>query len=183
MIPRLTDAEFFFKQDKKQPLDSFNERLKNVIFQAQLGSVYDKALRVSRLAAFIAERTEVSEMVRHALAFEQQGAKPRCPRRRGGSCHCFERHRISPGIRHRRVAGHAAGKSGTPPRGVTSHWPGRLAASFKTAGVCRLRAAWASKSAPSNNSRRQLSPALWRNCGQSCSTTMGAVKRAKKGRS
>ncbi|MFG3693525.1 glycine--tRNA ligase subunit beta [Stutzerimonas stutzeri] len=56
--PRLTDAEFFFKQDKKQPLDSFNERLKNVIFQAQLGSVYDKALRVSRLAAFIAERTE-----------------------------------------------------------------------------------------------------------------------------
>ncbi|WP_413042835.1 glycine--tRNA ligase subunit beta [Pseudomonas sp. YJ42] len=56
--PRLTDAEFFFKQDKKQPLDSFNERLKNVIFQAQLGTVYDKAVRVSRLAAFIAERTE-----------------------------------------------------------------------------------------------------------------------------
>ena len=56
--PRLTDAEFFFKQDKKQKLDSFNERLKNVVFQAQLGTVYDKAVRVSRLAAFIAERTE-----------------------------------------------------------------------------------------------------------------------------
>ncbi|MBA1203861.1 glycine--tRNA ligase subunit beta [Pseudomonas capeferrum] len=52
--PRLTDAEFFFKQDKKQPLASFNERLKNVVFQAQLGSVYDKAERVSKLAAFIA---------------------------------------------------------------------------------------------------------------------------------
>ncbi|WP_277961382.1 glycine--tRNA ligase subunit beta [Pseudomonas sp. RIT-To-2] len=52
--PRLTDAEFFFKQDKKQPLESFNERLKNVVFQAQLGSVYDKAVRVSRLAAYIA---------------------------------------------------------------------------------------------------------------------------------
>jgi glycyl-tRNA synthetase beta chain len=52
--PRLTDAEFFFKQDKKQPLESFNERLKNVVFQAQLGSVYDKAVRVSKLAAFIA---------------------------------------------------------------------------------------------------------------------------------
>ncbi|WP_313644563.1 glycine--tRNA ligase subunit beta [Pseudomonas sp.] len=52
--PRLTDAEFFFKQDKKQPLSSFNERLKNVVFQAQLGSVYDKAERVSKLAAFIA---------------------------------------------------------------------------------------------------------------------------------
>ncbi len=56
--PRLTDAEFFFKQDKKQKLDTFNERLKNVVFQAQLGTVYDKAVRVSRLAAFIAERTE-----------------------------------------------------------------------------------------------------------------------------
>ena len=56
--PRLTDAEFFFKQDKKQKLDSFNERLKNVVFQAQLGTVYDKAVRVSKLSAFIAERTE-----------------------------------------------------------------------------------------------------------------------------
>lgn len=55
--PRLTDAEFFFKQDKKQKLETFNERLKNVIFQAQLGTVYDKAVRVSRLASFIAERT------------------------------------------------------------------------------------------------------------------------------
>ncbi|MCQ4264609.1 glycine--tRNA ligase subunit beta [Stutzerimonas stutzeri] len=55
--PRLTDAEFFFKQDKKQKLDSFNERLKNVVFQAQLGTVFDKAERVSRLAGLIAERT------------------------------------------------------------------------------------------------------------------------------
>lgn len=52
--PRLTDAEFFFKQDKKQPLESFNERLQNVVFQAQLGSVFDKAERVGKLAAFIA---------------------------------------------------------------------------------------------------------------------------------
>ena len=54
--PRLTDAEFFFKQDKKQPLASFNERLQNVVFQEKLGSVYDKAERVSKLAAFIAPR-------------------------------------------------------------------------------------------------------------------------------
>ena len=54
--PRLTDAEFFFKQDKKQTLESFNLRLQNVVFQAQLGSVYDKAERVSKLAAFIAPR-------------------------------------------------------------------------------------------------------------------------------
>lgn len=52
--PRLTDAEFFFKQDKKQKLESFNQRLANVVFQAQLGSVFDKAERVSALAGFIA---------------------------------------------------------------------------------------------------------------------------------
>ena len=54
--PRLTDAEFFFKQDKKQKLEDFNLRLQNVVFQAQLGSVFDKAERVSKLAAFIAPR-------------------------------------------------------------------------------------------------------------------------------
>ncbi len=53
--PRLTDAEFFFQQDKKHRLEENNQRLASVVFQAQLGSVYDKALRVSSLAAFIAE--------------------------------------------------------------------------------------------------------------------------------
>lgn len=52
--PRLTDAEFFFKQDKKNPLETRNERLKTVVFQAQLGSVYEKAVRVSKLAGTIA---------------------------------------------------------------------------------------------------------------------------------
>ena len=54
--PRLTDAEFFFKQDQKQPLETRNQRLANVVFQADLGSVFDKAKRVSELAGFIAER-------------------------------------------------------------------------------------------------------------------------------
>jgi glycyl-tRNA synthetase beta chain len=54
--PRLTDAEFFVKQDKKQKLEDFNLRLQNVVFQEKLGSVYDKAVRVSKLAAYIAPR-------------------------------------------------------------------------------------------------------------------------------
>ncbi|KAE9650028.1 glycine--tRNA ligase subunit beta [Pseudomonas fluorescens] len=54
--PRLTDAEFFFKQDKKSKLEDFNLRLQNVVFQEKLGSVYDKAARVSKLAAYIAPR-------------------------------------------------------------------------------------------------------------------------------
>ncbi|MDP1775033.1 MAG: glycine--tRNA ligase subunit beta, partial [Moraxellaceae bacterium] len=54
--PRLTDAEFFFNQDKKITLAERNERLRNVVFQAQLGSVYQKAERVSALAAVIAQQ-------------------------------------------------------------------------------------------------------------------------------
>ena len=54
--PRLTDAEFFYLQDQKQPLADFNERLKSVVFQAQLGTVYEKALRVSALAGKIAQQ-------------------------------------------------------------------------------------------------------------------------------
>ncbi|WP_028241498.1 glycine--tRNA ligase subunit beta [Stutzerimonas azotifigens] len=52
--PRLTDAEFFFKQDKKQRLEAFNARLANVVFQADLGTVLEKAQRVSQLAGQVA---------------------------------------------------------------------------------------------------------------------------------
>ena len=52
--PRLTDAEFFFKQDKKQRLEAFNARLANVVFQADLGTVLEKAQRVSELAGLVA---------------------------------------------------------------------------------------------------------------------------------
>jgi len=52
--PRLTDAEFFYKQDLKVPLAQRNERLKTVVFQAKLGSVYDKAARAAALAEVIA---------------------------------------------------------------------------------------------------------------------------------
>lgn len=52
--PRLTDAEFFYRQDLKVPLAQRNERLKNVVFQAKLGSVYEKAERAAALAEIIA---------------------------------------------------------------------------------------------------------------------------------
>ena len=39
---------------RKSKLETRNERLKTVVFQAQLGTVYEKAERISELAAFIA---------------------------------------------------------------------------------------------------------------------------------
>jgi glycyl-tRNA synthetase beta chain len=51
---RLEDAKFFYRSDKSIPLDSQVEKLKTVLFQAQLGSIYDKVCRVKDLARFVA---------------------------------------------------------------------------------------------------------------------------------
>ncbi len=52
--PRLSDAAFFFETDKKTTLASLRERLKTIVFQAQLGTIYDKTERVAGLAKLIA---------------------------------------------------------------------------------------------------------------------------------
>ena len=57
--PRLADAQFFWQQDKKRPLDSMVDALKSVTFQHKLGSLYDKTQRVKRLARHIANQLQV----------------------------------------------------------------------------------------------------------------------------
>jgi glycyl-tRNA synthetase beta chain len=52
--PRLADAEFFWAQDRKQPLSARFVGLAAVTFQAQLGSQYDRTLRIVALAEAIA---------------------------------------------------------------------------------------------------------------------------------
>jgi glycyl-tRNA synthetase beta chain len=52
--PRLADAMFFFDTDKKSTLESRNQALGKVVFQAQLGTVLDKTQRVAQLAGHIA---------------------------------------------------------------------------------------------------------------------------------
>ncbi len=53
--PRLSDAEFFWTQDRKRRLDSHIDELKNIVFQQKLGTLYDKAERVANLAGFVAD--------------------------------------------------------------------------------------------------------------------------------
>ena len=54
VTPRLSDAEFFWNQDRKKNLEDRLESLSSVIFQENLGTVYDKTIRVRNLAKFIA---------------------------------------------------------------------------------------------------------------------------------
>ncbi|SIQ92033.1 glycine--tRNA ligase subunit beta [Marinobacterium stanieri] len=56
--PRLADALFFFETDKKHPLANRIEKLKSVVFQQQLGTVFDKTQRIENLSAAIAELIE-----------------------------------------------------------------------------------------------------------------------------
>ncbi|MCL6268550.1 glycine--tRNA ligase subunit beta [Sansalvadorimonas sp. 2012CJ34-2] len=56
--PRLADARFFFETDKRTTLNANREKLKPIVFQSILGSLYDKTERVALLSAFIAEQED-----------------------------------------------------------------------------------------------------------------------------
>ncbi len=53
---RLSDAEFFYESDLKVPAESRVEKLKGVLFQAKLGSMYEKMERITELAGYLAEK-------------------------------------------------------------------------------------------------------------------------------
>lgn len=57
---RLADALFFYKEDTKKSLESYIEKLKTVVFQAKLGTVYDKTLRIEKLANDILDKLNES---------------------------------------------------------------------------------------------------------------------------
>jgi glycyl-tRNA synthetase beta chain len=61
---RLSDAQFFFKSDVQESMDEWVERLKGVLFQAKLGSMYEKVQRIQKIAAYLADATGQKENVK-----------------------------------------------------------------------------------------------------------------------
>ncbi len=59
---RFNDARFFWQTDQKQTLRQRVELLRNVTFQKDLGSYYDKTMRVQRLASSLAETVKQNGM-------------------------------------------------------------------------------------------------------------------------
>lgn len=57
ILPRLSDAAFFWATDRKRPLADRQAQLKTIVFQNKLGTVFDKSARVAKLAAVIASET------------------------------------------------------------------------------------------------------------------------------
>ena len=59
---RFTDARFFWQTDQKQTLRQRVDLLRHVTFQKDLGSYYDKTMRVQRMASWLAETVKQSGM-------------------------------------------------------------------------------------------------------------------------
>lgn len=56
MSARLSDAVFFFDNDKKAGLNAFKDKLKNVLFLEGLGSMFEKSARTQQLADWLCEK-------------------------------------------------------------------------------------------------------------------------------
>jgi glycyl-tRNA synthetase beta chain len=64
--PRLSDAAFFWEQDRKLSLQAHAARLSGVIFQAKLGNYADKTARLLKLAEIIGGRIGAGPDVKQA---------------------------------------------------------------------------------------------------------------------
>ncbi|MFA5929035.1 MAG: glycine--tRNA ligase subunit beta, partial [Candidatus Margulisiibacteriota bacterium] len=54
LTARLEDARFFFTEDMKTPLNDRVEGLKKIVYQAKIGTLYEKLQRVEKLAEWLA---------------------------------------------------------------------------------------------------------------------------------
>ncbi len=57
--PRFADARFFWDEDLKTPLEHYQQALERVTYQQDLGSMWDKCVRVAELARVTANRVGV----------------------------------------------------------------------------------------------------------------------------
>jgi len=58
---RLSDARFFFDEDKKAGLESCVEKLKNVVFQETLGTMYDKTNNIKSISSYLSKELKMSD--------------------------------------------------------------------------------------------------------------------------
>jgi glycyl-tRNA synthetase beta chain len=61
LAARLSDARFFWQQDRKVPLSVHAEKLQRITFHEKLGTVADKVERVAKLARWLVEEGIVQE--------------------------------------------------------------------------------------------------------------------------
>lgn len=65
---RLKDGAFLYEQGLKEPLEHFNDKLKTVTFQKELGSVFDKVERTVKHAQFLQKTLNISDLKKASRA-------------------------------------------------------------------------------------------------------------------
>lgn len=58
---RLADARFFYKEDLRNPLEHNVEKLKHVVFQKDLGTIYQKIIRMQEICEFLLSELHLEE--------------------------------------------------------------------------------------------------------------------------
>ena len=71
---RLADAQFFFDEDRKKSLAEHREKLKTVVFQQGLGSMYEKTERLMGLVTAIVEDLADDDAAYELMAVDAQRA-------------------------------------------------------------------------------------------------------------
>nr|WP_314808665.1 glycine--tRNA ligase subunit beta [uncultured Selenomonas sp.] len=71
---RLADAQFFFDEDRKKSLAEHREKLKTVVFQQGLGSMYEKTERLMGLVTAIVEDLADDDAAYEMMAVDAQRA-------------------------------------------------------------------------------------------------------------
>lgn len=61
---RLADARFFYEEDQKTTLEEKREELKTIVYREELGSIYEKTERLSKISTTILDILKVDEPVR-----------------------------------------------------------------------------------------------------------------------
>ena len=72
---RLADAQFFFDEDRRKSLAEHREKLKTVVFQRGLGSMYEKTERLTALTTAIVEEMAAGDADGTALADARRAAE------------------------------------------------------------------------------------------------------------
>ena len=72
---RLADAQFFFDEDRRKSLAEHREKLKTVVFQRGLGSMYEKTERLMALTTAIVEEMATGDADDAALADARRAAE------------------------------------------------------------------------------------------------------------
>jgi len=64
---RLSDARFFYNEDLKKNMEEFVENLKTVVFQKDLGTIYEKIERSKKLASYLVDRLNQTEKLEDVI--------------------------------------------------------------------------------------------------------------------